>query len=523
MVGLPPVGRADEPPIVRDQPPGSLNTVSDSLNILIASAEMVPFAKTGGLADVTGALPKALARLGHDVRVVLPRYGRIDPARFAMTEVVPAFPVPMNGHTEPVSILETDVVPAVKVYFVNSDSYFTNRENIYGYPDDGERFVLYCRAAMEMLRRLNWVPDVVHCNDWHTGIIPNWLKTIYRDDPMFANTASAFTVHNLQYQGLFGWRILEVAGIDEYGFLLHPQIGELADVVDLMARGLHFSDVINTVSERYAHEILTPEFGEKLDPLLNDRRDRLFGILNGVDYDEINPATDRHIAQNFDADHLADRLANKLALQREAGLTEGAEIPLIGMVSRMVDQKGFDILAGCFDAMMECTDAQFVLLGTGDQHYHNVFQQFTQLYPGRVAIYLTFNAALAQKIYAGSDMFMMPSRFEPCGLGQLISLRYGCIPIVRHTGGLADTIQDFNPRTRTGNGFSFERYNQTDLFTAIIRAVENFKYPTTWRNLQDRGMRADYSWTASARRYVELYRKALAFHRESVGAPAATH
>jgi starch synthase len=480
---------------------------------------MVPFAKTGGLADVTGALPKALTKLGHDVRVVLPRYGRVDPARFNMKEVVPPFPVPMDSSTELVSIFETDIIPGVPVYFVNSDSYFANRENIYGYPDDGERFVLYCRAALEMLRRLNWKPDVVHANDWHTGIIPNWLKTIYRDDPFFAGTGSVFTVHNLQYQGLFGWRILEVAGIDEYGFLHHPQIGELADVVDLMARGLHFSDVINTVSERYAQEILTPEFGEKLDPLLRDRQDRLFGILNGVDYDEINPATDRYISQQFDVEHLDQRVANKLALQREANLKESETTPLIGMVSRMVDQKGFDILAGCFEAMMDCTDAQFVLLGTGDQHYHNIFSQYSQRWPGRVAIYLTFNAALAQKIYAGSDMFMMPSRFEPCGLGQMISLRYGSIPIVRHTGGLADTIKDFDPRSGVGNGFSFERYNQTDLYTTIVRALENYKYPETWRRMQHWGMTADYSWTASARRYVDLYRRAIAFNRVSAAVP----
>jgi starch synthase len=473
---------------------------------------MVPFAKTGGLADVAGALPKALARLGNDVRVVLPRYGKVDPARFNMQEVVPPFPVPLERGVEMVSILQSDVVPGVPVYFVNNDRYFSSRENIYGYPDDGERFILYSRAALEMLRQLDWQPRILHCNDWHTGLIPNWLKTIYRADPAFADTATVFTVHNLQYQGLFGYRMLEIAGIDEYGFLYHPQIGELAEVVDFMARGLHFADVINTVSERYAQEILTPEYGEKLDPMLRDRRDRLYGILNGVDYDEINPATDKYIARHFDADHLDRRLANKAALQREAGLPEDPDMALIGMVSRMVDQKGFDILAGCFDMMMECLPVQFVLLGTGDQHYHNLFQQFAQKYPGRVSIYLTFNAALAQKIYAGSDMFMMPSRFEPCGLGQLISLRYGSIPIVRQTGGLADTIQDFNPRTGEGNGFSFARYNAADLYTTVVRAVENFKSPSTWRVLQERGMRADYSWNASARKYLDLYHQALAYH-----------
>lgn len=496
--------------------------MSDCLPILIASAEMVPFAKTGGLSDVAGSLPKALARLGNDARVVLPRYGRIDPGRFNMREVVPPFPVPLEHGTEMVSILESDAVAGVPVYFVENDKYF-NRENIYGYPDDGERFILYSRAAIEMLRHLDWRPKIIHCHDWHTGLIPNWLKTVYHADPFFAETATVFTIHNLQYQGLFGYRMLEIAGIDEYGFLYHPQINELADVVDFMARGLHFSDVINTVSERYAEEILTPEYGEKLDPLLRDRRERLYGILNGVDYDEINPATDKYIAQHFDADHLEFRAANKAALQREAGLPDEPDVPLIGMVSRMVDQKGFDILAGCFDALMECLPVQFVLLGTGDQHYHGMFQKFSQKYPGRVSTFLTFNAALAQKIHAGSDMYLMPSRFEPCGLGQLISLRYGSIPIVRRTGGLADTIQNFDPRTGEGNGFSFERYHAMDLYTAIVRAAETFKHPVTWRMLQERVMRADYSWNVSARKYLNLYRQALTYRRQEteVATPAS--
>ncbi|HLG51521.1 MAG TPA: glycogen synthase GlgA [Chloroflexota bacterium] len=491
--------------------------MSDPLKVLILSAEMVPFAKTGGLADVTGALPKALARLGVDVRVALPRYSRVDRERFKMTEVISSFPVPMDDVFETVTILRSDAVPGVPVYFIDNDKFF-NREGIYGYPDDGERFILYCRAALEMLRQIGWQPDILHCNDWHTGIVPNWIKTIYKNDPFFARMATVFTIHNLQYQGLFGWRILEVAGIEEYGFLHHPQIGELADVVDLMARGIHFADVINTVSERYAQEILTPEYGEKLDPLLRDRKDRLFGILNGIDYDEMNPATDRYIARTYDVDHLDQRVENKLALQREAGLPVDASIPLIGMVSRLADQKGFDLLAACFDAMMECLEIQFVLLGTGDQHYHNVFNEFARRYAGRVAIFLTFNAALAQKIYAGSDMFLMPSRFEPCGLGQMISLRYGSIPIVRHTGGLADTITNFDPRTGEGNGFSFQRYNQIDLYTAIVRAVENYKYAETWRTLQRRGMQADYSWSASARKYIDLYQRACEFHRQEFAA-----
>ncbi len=489
------------------------------LKVLFLAAEVAPFAKTGGLADVAGALPKALHDLGVDIRVCMPRYQRVDPVRFGLQKVLDPFPVPMDDTTEPVAIYQATIGRGVPVYFVDNDRYFGSREGIYGYPDDGERFVLYCRAALEMLRRLNWQPDIIHCNDWHTGIVPNWLKTIYKDDPFFARTATVFTIHNLQYQGIFGFRVLEVAGLDEYGFIYHPQIAELANVVDLLARGIHFADVINTVSERYAKEILTPEYGEKLDPLLRDRQDRLFGILNGLDYEEYNPATDKYIIRNFDREHLDLRIENKLALQREAGLPEDPLVPLIGMVSRLADQKGFDLLAQIFDALMDALPIQFVLLGTGDQHYHNLFQKFARDYAGRCAVFLTFNTPLAQKIYAGSDMFLMPSRFEPCGLGQMIAMRYGSIPIVRATGGLADTVQDFNPRTGEGTGFAFEHYHAMDLFAAITRAVENYKYPATWRMLQERDMALDFSWNRSARKYLELYYKALEFR--GVPAPAA--
>jgi starch synthase len=493
--------------------------VSGNMKILILSSEMVPFAKTGGLADVVGALPKALRALGHDVRVAIPRYARIDASRFGMKPELAPFPVALDTATETVSVEKTTVGSGdleVPVYFVANEKYF-GREGVYGYPDDGERFVLFCRGAIEMLKRLDWQPDVVHCNDWHTGIVPNWLKTIYRDDPFFANMATVYTIHNLQYQGVFGRRILEVAGIESHGFLYHPQIGELANVVDFMARGIHFADIINTVSERYAQEILTPEYGEKLDPLLRDRKDRLYGILNGLDYEETNPATDTYIARQFDVTSLDARAENKAALQREAGLDVNPETPVIGLVSRMVDQKGFDLLAQIFDWLMKALRAQFVLLGTGDQHYHNLFTKYQKDYAGQAAIFLTFNASLAQKIYAGSDMFLMPSRFEPCGLGQLIALRYGCIPIVRKTGGLADTVSDFNPRTREGNGFVFERYNHVDLYTAIVRAVEEYRSPETWRMLQERGMTADYSWSVSARKYADLYAKAMEYRMAEHG------
>lgn len=478
------------------------------LRILFLSAEVVPFAKTGGLADVAGALPKALRSLGHDVRLCMPRYGRVDPARFNLESLLEPFPVPMDHATEQVSLYVGTIGQDIPVYMVDNERYF-GREAIYGYPDDGERFVLYCRSALEMLKRLDWRPDVIHCHDWHTAIVPNWLHTIYQNDPFFATTATVYTIHNLQYQGIFGQRILEIAGIDEYGFIHRADMADLGNVVDLMARGILFADIVTTVSEKYAQEIMQPEFGERLDPILRDRRDNVFGVLNGIDYEEYNPATDRYIARNFDLSTLDQRLENKLDLQREAGLPQRADVPVIGMISRLVDQKGFDLLTEMFEGMMSALDLQFVLLGTGDPHYHNVFNQYAQRHPEKTAIFLTFNASLAQKIYAGSDMYLMPSRFEPCGLGQMVAMHYGSIPIVRSTGGLADTVKDFDPRTGEGTGFAFERYDAWNLFAAVVRAVENYRYRSTWRALQERGMTADFSWNASARRYVELYRRAL--------------
>ncbi|MBC7260978.1 MAG: glycosyltransferase, partial [Chloroflexi bacterium] len=300
-----------------------------------------------------------------------------------------------------------------------------------------------------------------------------------------------------------------IAGIAEYGFMYHPEMADLTEVVDFMARGIFFADVINTVSEKYAQEILTPEFGEKLDPLLRDRRDRLFGILNGIDYEVMNPATDKYIVQNYDVEHLDKRVQNKLALQQQANLKQDANIPLIGIISRLTDQKGFDILGDVLDHVLDL-DLQLIVLGTGDPHYHELFSRIAQAYPGKAAVFLTFNAELAQRIYAGTDMFLMPSRFEPCGLGQMIAMRYGSVPIVRATGGLADTVKDFDPRTGEGNGFSFVRYDRWALFATIVRALENYKYKDTWRRLQVKGMTADFSWNASARKYVDLYYRAIA-------------
>jgi len=480
------------------------------LKILILAAEVVPFVKVGGLADVVGALPKFFQGLGHDVRLAMPRYGQVDPERFSLHTIIDSLTVPMSNFTLPVSVRQGTIGNDIPVYMIDAPRFF-ERENIYGYTDDGERFILFCRAALEAMRTLDWSPDIIHCHDWHTGIVPNWMHTIYHDDPFYANAATVYTIHNLAYQGIFGYRMLEVAGVADHGFL-YPQISELANVVDIMGRGILFADAITTVSERYAEEILTPTFGEKLDHLLRSRRDRLFGILNGIDYSEMNPATDRYIHTQFDAQTLDKRGANKQALQEIAHLPVRPDVPLLTMISRLADQKGFDLLAQIIQPLL-AQGVQFVVLGIGDQHYHEMFQNLAARYPQQVAIFLTFNTELAQRMYAGSDMFLMPSKFEPCGLSQLIAMRYGCVPIVRSVGGLANTVQEYDPQTGEGNGLAFTNYDPWELFAAIVRALELYRIPRIWRKLQQRGMAADYSWHASAVRYIEVYRDAREFHK----------
>src|SRR5216684_2546094 len=412
------------------------------LKILILAAEIVPFAKVGGLADVVGALPKSFQSMGHDIRLAMPRYGQVDPVRFDLKTILDSVTVNMSTFNAQVSVRQGSIGNAI---------------------------------------------------------------------PVYANTATVYTIHNLAYQGIFGYRILEVAGVASHGFL-YPQITELANVVDMMGRGILFADAITTVSTRYAQEILTPTFGEKLDHLLRSRRERLFGILNGLDYEEMNPATDRYIQTPFTINSLDKRAENKEALQEQAHLPVRPDVPLLAMISRLADQKGFDLLGQIIHPLL-AQGVQFVLLGIGDQHYHEMFQSLAARYPEQVAIFLTFNTELAQRIYAGSDMFLMPSRFEPCGLGQLIAMRYGSVPIVRAVGGLADTVQEYDPRTGEGNGFAFTNYDPWELFAAIVRALELYRFKDIWRTLQQRGMAADHSWHASAMRYVDVYRNAIAFHK----------
>jgi starch synthase len=450
--------------------------------------------------------------MGHDVRVVMPRYGTIDVERYQLKPVLRGLPVPLAQQSLPADVLEGRIGGDVPVYFIENSQFF-GREGMYGFWDDDARFIYFSRAVLEMLKPLDFRPDVIHVNDWHTAVIPNMLARLYDQDPFYTQIATALTIHNLAFQGVFGYGTLHLANLDSWG-LIKPGIAGLDDIVNLLGRGLWFCDVINTVSNRYAEEILTPEYGEHMDPLLRLFRGKLYGIINGIDYEVFNPSTDPNIAARYDLDSVEKKVENKLALQKEVGLPQDPKIPVIGLISRLYDQKGLDLISNIMWGLMRL-DLQLVVLGAGDAKYEEMFKANARDNPRQVSATIGFKPVLAQHIYAGSDMFLMPSRFEPCGLGQLISLRYGTIPIVRATGGLADTIQDWDPVAHTGNGFVFEAYDHWDLYAQVVRGLENFRQPHQWRRLQRNAMSTDVSWTNSAHKYVTLYQTAIRNHAEA--------
>ncbi|NLI14348.1 glycogen synthase GlgA [Pelotomaculum propionicicum] len=485
------------------------------LKILVVSSEVVPFAKTGGLADVAGSLPKALAvvgndNMGNDVRIAMPRYQQIEAGVYRMD-----FPVPFKNRNETAIIREASIESqyqgerkTIPVYLVDNHHYFY-RDRMYMYEDEAERFTFFCRAVLEMLPKLDWQPDVIHCNDWQSGPIPLFLKTHYRQDQFYNRIATVFTIHNLQYQGNYPKDVLRVLGLGEEFF--HPERLEFYGMISFIKAGIVYSDVINTVSRTYASEIQRPELGERMDGLLRKRSKDLYGIVNGINYHEFNPKTDPRIHRNFDSASTGNKKENKYALQKEMNLPV-KDVPLIGLISRLVDQKGLDLISEIIDEMMS-EDLQFVVLGSGDKYYENMFERIRSRYPDKMGLYLGFNAILAQRIYAGSDMFLMPSRFEPCGLGQLISLRYGTIPIVRLTGGLADTVSDYNQDTGSGNGFGFSDYSGRELLSTIKRSVELYREkPAQWESLIRRAMEQDFSWARSGVEYLQLYQQAMSTH-----------
>lgn len=473
--------------------------MKDCLKVLIVASEAAPFVKSGGLGDVVGSLPEALRAQGVDVRVVIPRHLSIKDSTMHDVEYLGEFPVHLTWRTQQAKIL---VKPGeVPVYFIENDFYF-GRGALYGYGDDNERFAFFGKAVLDMMAMLDFYPDVLHCNDWQTGPVCLYLKEVYRKMIYYSHIKTLFTIHNLQYQGNFDKSTMELLGVPYYCYE-NGNI-EFYQNVSYMKMGLIYADKISTVSETYAKEIQNWQYGYGMDGILRSRNNDLCGIINGIDYDTHNPATDNRIPIPYDVAHLEGKAENKRLLKERLGL-ENRDVPLIAMITRLADQKGVDILSSVFDALMQ-RDVQFVLLGTGENRFEYLFRTYQDRYRGKVSANLFFDEALAQQIYAGADMFLMPSLFEPCGLGQMFSLRYGTVPIARKTGGLADTITHYDEQTQKGNGFLFETYDGNGLLWAVDQALSVYhKGKDAWTPVVQNAMACNYSWTNSAHKYITLY------------------
>ncbi|MEW6686436.1 MAG: glycogen/starch synthase [Candidatus Edwardsbacteria bacterium] len=523
------------------------------MKIVFVSSEVVPFAKTGGLADVSGALPKVMASLGNEVTIILPKYKKVDEEKFELEETDFVFYIPFANKKEKATIKVSKYLENITTYFVAHPLYF-DRDELYGaasgaYSDNAERFIFFSKAVMELLKQWpatpaivslaaapggradgqagceaprplsqeteqkgrqgqtnkadrNYQPDILHCHDWQTSLIPVYLKL----ESQFSSVKSVYTIHNLAYQGRFTKEVFPLTGLPDELYSIDGL--EYYGDVNFMKGGILFADYVTTVSQRYSKEILTPEYGCGLEGVLRVRQERLSGILNGIDYNEWNPATDKFLPTNYTTESVEKKYLVKESLLKESGLPFNEKIPLIGIISRLADQKGFDILAECIDRIFQL-NIQMIILGTGEEKYHQLFQSIKERHPQRLTLVLGFDNALAHRIYAGADFFLMPSLYEPCGLGQMIALKYGTIPIVHATGGLADTIQNYSSEMKEGNGFSFAEYSSETLLQAVKMAVKVYENKEEWLGLIKKGMREDFSWEVSARKYLELYKICL--------------
>src|SRR6266496_2513045 len=484
------------------------------MHIAFAASECVPFSKTGGLADVVGALPRALAALGHQVSVYVPRY-RQTKLSDAQT-VVRSITVPFDDRYRFASVVAAGNHSGVQFYFVEYPPFF-DREALYGtsagdYPDNAERFALFSRAVLEASKVLG-VPDIFHCHDWQTALIPLLLRTQYVEDPAFQSSGVVFTIHNMGYQGLFPPEILPLLTLPWDLFTIAKM--EYFGNVNFLKGALAYSDLITTVSRKYAQEIQTSEFGFGLEGVLKDRAQTVIGILNGVAYEEWNPETDRFIAAHYSANDLTGKQECKRDLLAAAGLNAELNSPVIGIVSRFAAQKGFDLIGQIVDRLA-LEDVLLIVLGSGDRLYEEMFLRLARRVPGKVSVRVAYDNSFAHKIEAGADMFLMPSRYEPSGLSQMYSLKYGTVPIVRATGGLDDTIDPWDPRTKKGTGFKFQEYTGEALLRAIHQAMQLYRDRDSWQKLMRNGMAKDFSWRVSAREYVRVYERVRQLHAQPI-------
>ena len=482
------------------------------MKIAFVSSEVFPFAKAGGLADVAGALPKDISRLGHEVKVFMPKYNFIDEDKFGLSYCwdIGEIPVRVNGtlrfvHLHQSKLPESDV----EINFIDCPHYFFRGQIYTNDQDEDERFILFSKGVIEVLQRLKWAPDVIHCNDWQTGLLPLFVKDNYLWDRLFDKTSFIFTIHNIGYQGIFSSKTLFSAEISEELFFPGGPV-EMFGNVNFMKAGIMYSEIINTVSPTYAKEILTPEYGAGLENILKSRQSDLYGILNGVDYETWDPENDKLIPFRYNRDYLSGKTKNKKYLLDRFKIKFDENIPLIGIISRLVSQKGFDLVMEVIHQLMNL-EAQWVILGSGEDKYEQMFNSVSHNFPDRVAVYIGYNNEISHLVEAAADIFLMPSLYEPCGLNQIYSLRYGTVPVVRKTGGLNDTVADWHEEKfagkETGTGFTFRDYTGHALYSAIIRAIDTFHDKPVWKTIQKNGMQKTYSWQNAAKSYVDLYNK----------------
>lgn len=471
------------------------------MKLLFAVSECVPFAKSGGLADVAGALPRELVRQGVDLRVIMPKYGSIETNIKARMQKKAEYTVEVGWRKQYCGIEELEF-QGVTYYFVDNEYYFM-REELYGYFDDGERFAFFCKAVLDSLSHIDFQPDIIHCHDWHTGMIPFLLKMEYQEKKGYEFIQTVFTIHNLLFQGIMPRESLkELFGLQEkYN---HVDYLEFYGCISFMKGAIVAADKITTVSPTYKSEIQTSVYGEKLHELLQSRSCDLVGILNGIDLELYNPEKDPSLFKNYSRKDLTYKRVNKVHLQERLGLPIKAKTPIIAMVTRLTEQKGIDLVKHVFHELI-AEDIQLIILGSGDDEYEHFFRQMEAAYPNKCKAYIGFDEGLAHEVYAGADLFLMPSRFEPCGLGQMIAMRYGTVPIVRETGGLNDTVFSFNELSGQGNGFSFSQYNAHDMLFTIERALSFYRDDACWINIVQNAMAMDYSWAQSAVKYKQLY------------------
>lgn len=480
------------------------------MRVLLVASEASPFIKTGGLGDVIGALPKQLVKDNIDCRVVIPCYRGILPSFREKFRFEKWFTVNVGWRKKYCGVFSYHY-EGVTYYFLDNEEYF-NRDGQYGYFDDGERFAFFDRAVLRFIREINWRPDVIHCNDWQTGMIPVMLTLEYsRYDEFYRGIKTVYSIHNLLFQGTFAPTILP----ELFGYNMEPYNNKSLEFdkgVSFMKGGINYCDKITTVSYTYANEIKTPEYGERMDPLLRDRGYALRGILNGIDYDEYNPYKDPFIYQKFGYNPYLSKRLNKIELQKELGLYQKEDTPIISIISRLTRQKGIDLVLSVIDRILTDRDVQLVVIGTGDRDFEEAFYRLKDRHGDKVSVNIKFDNGLAHKVYASSDMFMMPSRFEPCGLGQLIALRYGTIPIVRETGGLKDTVFPYNEFNGMGNGFSFANYSGEELYRTTDYALRIYWDKWKWNGIVNQAMNSNNSWEKSAKEYERLYREALCWN-----------